>query len=84
MNMAKEYTVYGIIYRGADDITCGAAVAAESGQEAESILEKAVVIGKGYEFMKGSLFSSSQDTGFKTDKKGVVFGYDSRSGSTLD
>ena len=79
-----EYNIYGILY---DDVTkqrTHATVAAESDEEGIGMLEKSLVDGKGYEFMKGSLNAEAMDTGFKTSKKGIVFGYDELSNSLLN
>ena len=81
--MKKEYTIYGILYY--DDIKQHtlAVVAEESGGQAINLLEKALVEGKGYEHMKGQLDADAIDTGHKSSKKGLIFGFDKFSNSLL-
>jgi hypothetical protein len=78
-----KYTVYGILYD--DDIKQRslAVVAEESDEKAINELERALVEGRGYEHMKGQLNAEAMDTGFKTSKKGLIFGFDKFSNSLL-
>jgi hypothetical protein len=79
-----EYPIYGILYDDAVGDRSVALSAAESNEEAVGMLEKALVEGKGYERMKGDLNAEVIDTGFKTSKKGLIFGFDVLSHSLLD
>ena len=82
--LKEVYTVYGILYY--DDIKqrSVAVAAAKTGDEAISMLEEALVEGKGYRFMKGQLNADAIDTGHKSSKKGLVFGFDRCSQSLLN
>ncbi len=77
------YNAYAIFYNDAIGQREFAVVADESGEKAVNELEKAVVDGKGYEFMRGRLNPEVIDTGFKTTTKGLVFGFDEISNSYL-
>jgi hypothetical protein len=79
----KEYTIYGILYDGSMGERVTATVAAGSDTEALSMLEKSLIEDKGYEKMKGDLNPEITDTGFKTSRQGLIFGFDTLSNSFL-
>jgi len=82
--MSKEYNIYRIKYTDPLGRPAIAGISAESSKEAENMLEKSVVEGKGYYYMKGKLFPETEESGFRVSIKGIVVGYDELSNSFLD
>lgn len=78
-----EYTIYGILYDDSLGERSVAVVAESSSEEAINELERALVEEKGYEYMKGKTNPEVIDSGFKSFKKGIVFGLDAFSNSLL-
>jgi hypothetical protein len=81
--MVMKYNIYGILYNSPDRGVANAVVSAESIEEAEGMLEKTIVEELGYESMVGHLNPETFETKFKTNKKGIISGYDSLSGQNL-
>jgi hypothetical protein len=80
----KEYTIYGIIYMDRTKNNAIATVSANSGKEACSLLEKAIKDYYGYrDNEKLDMQPVAYETKFKTSDKGLIFGYDSLSNSSL-
>jgi hypothetical protein len=77
-----EYIIYGIFYEESPYNENIAACAAESKEEAESFLEKALEK-KGFEFMRSKKKPVVEDTSFKSFEKGIIYGYDSITRSRL-
>lgn len=77
-----QYKIYGIFYTDRLDDNAIAVIAAETDSEAVSLLEEAVK-GKGYMMSKTDLNAIAEETGFTTNKKGLIYGYDALSRSML-
>ena len=77
-----EYKIYGIFYQEQKFNDMIATCAAESSEEALSFLEEALE-DKGFKHVRGPLNAVVEDTGFKTEKKGIIYGYDSLSRKIL-
>lgn len=79
-----EYNIYGLIYKDAFENETVAVFAAESDKEAIGMLEESLIKDKGYEYLKNRLDAKAIKTDYKASKKGIVFGYDSLSGSLMN
>jgi hypothetical protein len=78
-----EYTIYGIFYEESPYKDNIAVCAAESGEEAISLLEKSLEK-KDFGFFRSKSKPVVEDTGFKTGDKGIIFGYDFITRSKID
>lgn len=76
----EEYNIYGVLYTDKLDDRASVVISAKSEKEAVSILEEAV---RGVGHMNSNLNPDITDTGFKTSKKGLIFGYDQFSNTLL-
>lgn len=79
-----NYTIYGIFYVDPWlNKNTTATVSAENSEEAIGLLEKSLN-GMGEMITKNDLNAVAEDTGYKTSKKGMIYGYDSFSRSMFD
>jgi hypothetical protein len=78
----EEYPIYGILYESPKGTAFTATVAAKSGEEAISLLEGAL---EDRDDLNWRLNNNpiAKKTEFVTNKKGVIFGYDSFSDNFL-